>query len=162
MNLIYAISFASTLTLLFYLGKVLVKNQIQKNKDAVSITKLDKDLWKLVSLYVRKKDMDWKGFVNCFTCGKYENYKLVDAGHYIPKATSGSYLKFYEKNIHVQCQDCNRIKAGNYAVYKVKLIEKYGAGIIEHLNALRKSPPLTVTDYQNKISYYADQLKMLK
>lgn len=91
-----AILFASTLTLLFYLGKVLVKRQIQKNKDAVSVTKLDKDLWKLVSLYIRKKDMDWKGFVNCFTCGKYENYKLVDAGHYIPKATKSDKRKLPE------------------------------------------------------------------
>lgn len=103
--------------------------------------------------------MDWKGFVNCFTCGKYENYKLVDAGHYIPKATSGSYLKFYEKNVHVQCQDCNRIKAGNYKVYKDRLIVKYGLGIIEELNALRNEPPLTVTDYQSKIKYYTQWLK---
>lgn len=156
-----AILFAGSLTLLFHLGVVLVKRKIQQNKDIVSITKLDKDLWKVFSLYTRKKKANWKGFVNCFTCGKYENYKLVDAGHYIPKATSGSYLKFYEKNVHVQCQDCNRIKRGNYAVYRLKLIEKYGQGIIEHLNALRKALPLTVTDYQHKIVYYTDQLKII-
>ncbi len=156
-----AILFAASLTLLFHLGKMLVERKIRQNEDTVSITKLDRELWKLFSLYIRKKDADWKGFVHCFTCGKYENYKLVDAGHYIPKATSGSYLKFYEKNVHVQCQDCNRIKAGNYAVYKVKLTEKYGAGIIEHLNALRQAPPLTVTDYQNKIADYTDRLKII-
>lgn len=151
--------FATLFTLIIIFVWELGKWQIRKNKALLSISKLDADLWKLFSLYTRKKDMDWKGFVNCFTCGKYENYKLVDAGHYIPKAISGSYLKFYEKNVHVQCQDCNRLKGGNYKVYKERLIVKYGLGIIEELNALRNESPLTVKDYQSKIKHYSQWLK---
>lgn len=132
---------------------------IAANLKANSITKLDADLWKLFSLYIRKKNMDWKGFVYCFTCGKYENYKLVDAGHYIPKAISGSVLKFEPRNVNVQCQGCNRILRGNYAVYKQKLIEKYGQGIIEQLNSLR-GQSLTYTDYKDKIKYYSQWLKL--
>ena len=156
-----AILFASIFTGVIGGGYWKFKRWKYNRSEAVQIPKLDKDLWKLLSLYIRKKDMDWKCFVNCFTCGRYENYKLVDAGHYIPKSTSGSYLKFYEKNIHVQCQDCNRLKGGNYAVYKERLIVKYGLGIIEELNSLRQSPPLTVTDYKSKISYYTNQLKII-
>lgn len=130
--------------------------------EAVQIPKLDKQLWKLLSRYVRSKDSDWRGYATCFTCGKQDDWRSMDCGHYLAKATTNSYLKFYEKNLAPQCVTCNRIKAGNYAVYKQKLIEKYGEGVINHLNALRQSSPLTVTDYQNKISYYTDQLKMLK
>lgn len=157
-----ALIFASSLTLLFYLSKVLVKKQIQQNKDGVSIKVLDEKLWKIFSKYIRSKDADWKNEVACFTCGVRADWRTQDAGHYVPKSTGGSYLKYYETNVHNQCILCNRIKAGNYAVYKMRLIEKYGEGVINHLNALRQFPPLTVTDYQNKISYYTDQLKMLK
>ena len=96
-----------------------------------SISYLDPVLWKLFSKYTRSKDADWRGQVACFTCGKIDDWRLQDAGHYIPKAISGSYLKFYEKNVHSQCQNCNRLLGGNYQVYKERLTVKYGQGIIQ-------------------------------
>ena len=125
-----AFLFASIFPALLYLIKLRLRMAHTANKKANSISKLDKDLWKLFSKYIRIKDTDFKGFVGCFTCHKQDDHRLMDAGHYIPKATSGSYLKFYEKNVHPQCQDCNRLKGGNYGVYKEQLILKYGAGII--------------------------------
>lgn len=127
---------------------------------ANSITKLDADLWKLFSKFIRSKDADWKGQAACFTCGKIDDYRAMDAGHYLAKATTNSYLKFYEKNVNPQCVQCNRWLNGNYAVYKEKLIEKYGQGIIGELNSLRSKPPLTITDYKDKIKHYSQWLKL--
>jgi DNA-directed RNA polymerase subunit N (RpoN/RPB10) len=129
------------------------------NLKANSITKLDADLWKLFSKFIRSKNADWKGQVACFTCGKIDDFRAMDAGHYLAKATTNSYLKFYEKNVNPQCVKCNRWLNGNYAVYKVKLIEKYGESIIPELNSLRSKPPLTITDYKQKIKYYSQWLK---
>ncbi len=156
-----AIFFASIFPVLYYLIEKRIEMARVAKERRNSVTKLDEDLWALLSRYTRLKAADWKGFVYCFTCPKYENWKLVDAGHYIPKATSGSYLKFYERNIHVQCQECNRLKGGNYKVYKQKLIAKYGDDIISELNALRSKPPLTVSEYKEKIKHYKQLLKPL-
>lgn len=126
---------------------------------ANSTVKLDADLWKVFSKYIRSKDADWKGQVACFTCGKIDDYRAMDAGHYIPKAITNSYLKFYEKNVNPQCVSCNRWLNGNYEVYKQKLIEKYGVGIIQEFNSLRSKPPLTITEFKDKIKYYSQWLK---
>ena len=130
-----------------------------KKIQAESITELDKKLWTLLSKFIRLKDADWKGQVACFTCGKVNDYRALDCGHYLAKSTTNSYLKFYEKNLAPQCVSCNRWLNGNYAVYKVKLIEKYGEWIIPHLNSLRSKPPLTVSDYKQKIKFYSQWLK---
>lgn len=156
-----AVLFASIFPVLLYLIRLRLAMSRTAYQKANSIAKLDKDLWKLFSKYTRIKDADFKGYVACFTCHKQDDHRLMDAGHYIPKATSGSYLKFYEKNVHPQCQDCNRLKHGNYAVYKGQLILKYGAGIIEELNLLRSHPPLTLLDYKEKIRHYSNQLKII-
>lgn len=132
------------------------RKRIKENEELISITKLEADLWKIFSKYIRSKDADWKGYITCFTCPTTDDWRTFDAGHYIPKATSGSYLKFYERNVHPQCINCNRLKGGNYTEYKNRLILKYGLDIIKELNSLRQSPPLNILDYQKKIAYYSN------
>lgn len=136
-----------------------IKRKIAKNKALNSISKLDKDLWTIFSKYIRKSAADWKGYVTCFTCPTYDDWRTFDAGHYLPQALGISVFKYYEKNVHPQCINCNRIKSGNYGEYKKRLIIEYGEGTIEELNALRNSAPMTVTDYKTKINYYSQWLK---
>jgi DNA-directed RNA polymerase subunit N (RpoN/RPB10) len=158
---LYAIGFASLLTLLVWLIVQKIKLMKAARLRANSTVKLDADLWKVFSKYIRSKDADWNGQVACFTCGKIDDYRAMDAGHYLAKATTNSYLKFYEKNVNPQCISCNRWLNGNYAVYKVKLIEKYGQGIIADLNSLRSKPPLTIIEFKDKITYYTNRLKII-
>ncbi len=137
----------------------LYHRKIKENTELISITKLDKDLWKLMSRYVRLSAADWKGYVSCYTCGKQDDWRSFDAGHYIAKATTNSFLKFYEKNVHPQCITCNRVLNSNHDEYTKRLMLEYGDDIIRELNSLRNQPPLTVTDYQTKIKYYSQWLK---
>jgi len=154
-----AFIFASLFPITYHIILVLIRRSIKQNTELISITQLDKDLWKIFSKYIRSKDRDWKNEVACFTCDRRDDWRAYDAGHYIPKATSGSFLKFYEKNVNPQCLNCNRLKGGNYPEYKKRLIIKYGTSIINELNSLRQSPPLTILDYQKKIAYYSNLLK---
>lgn len=158
MNLIYAILFASSLTLLFYLGKVLVKRKIQQNKDSVSTASLDKELWTLTSKYVRSKDADWKGFVSCYTCGTQYEWKYTDCGHCIPKSTTGSYLKFDLRNLRPQCKICNQVKGGMRKEFEQKLKLEYGENIISELMKL-KDKSLTIQEYKDRINYLKFWLK---
>ena len=148
------ITVATKRVVLYYYRK-----KIKENQDLISIAKLDEQLWKIFSKYIRSKDADWKGYITCFTCPTTDDWRTFDAGHYLPQALGISVLKFYEKNVHPQCINCNRLKQGNYKEYRNRLIVKYGLGIIEELTSLRQSPPLTVLDYQKKIAYYSNWLK---
>ncbi len=164
MSLINAFLFASLLALAYHLAKVIIKRRIQTNNQIGDKTraKLKENLWKIFSRYIRLKDADWKAFTNCFTCGKYEDFRLVDAGHYLPKAGNSDALYFSELNVHVQCVNCNRLLDGNVKVYKERLIAKYGPQIIQQLNTLRTAPPFTTQDYKQMIDKYAILLKELK
>lgn len=97
------------------------------------VAKLKKDLWKQFSMYIRQRD---KGV--CFTCGKRDEWKNTDAGHYIPKSVGGANLYFNEKNVHAQCTGCNRFRHGNLSQYALRLQEKYGPNILIWLEAYRK------------------------
>jgi hypothetical protein len=58
----------------------------------------------------------------------------IHSGHFIHGNTKRSY--FFEKNIHAQCRSCNFYKDGARDLYALKLIEKYGDGIIQELHKI--------------------------
>jgi hypothetical protein len=83
-------------------------------------TKADK--W--FSIFIRLRDSDDNGYSVCITCGKIMFFRNLDVGHYVKREHQG--VRFYEKNCHAQCKECNWLKQGNDAVYKEKIIELYG------------------------------------
>jgi NinG protein len=89
-----------------------------------------KDLWTIWSIHIRSREADWKGFTHCISCGKFQHWKLMDAGHY-----HHTLLDFDDTNVNTQCKQCNGMKKGNPRGYAVGLIRKYGPGIIEELDA---------------------------
>ena len=50
-----------------------------------TISKLKKELDKWFSLYVRLKDSDDYGMVNCYTSGRSYHYKQIHAGHFMSR-----------------------------------------------------------------------------
>ena len=89
-------------------------------KKKQSIKELRKEVWKVFSTYIRKRD----NFI-CFTCGKPGN----EAGHFIHKNS----LDFNEININCQCPRCNKWLHGNLGEYGIRLIKKYGIKKVEQL-----------------------------
>jgi len=102
---------------------------LRKYKDS---KKLHQKAWKLMSLFIRNRGAK-DGANRCFTCGKWENIKDLDCGHYIHRDS----LDFNEVNLQSQCTKCNRFLHGNSGVFAHNLIMTYGLQVYKELEGLR-------------------------
>ena len=105
-----------------------------------SIPKLKKIADEVFSLYIRTF-YAMNGLVPCFTCDRLFPIKEIDAGHYVSR-TCGT-LRYEPRNVHPQCVHCNRFCEGKKDIYALRLINKYGSGILEELNKWKNIPPTT-------------------
>jgi hypothetical protein len=117
-----------------------------------SPTKLKKELWKIQSIYIRRKEG------KCFTCGKKYPWKLLQAGHFEHKDC----LDFETKNIHAQCVRCNKHLSGNLGAYAEHLEELYGFGVVQEIRGQRdKIKRWKVSELEEKINFYKEAIKKL-
>ncbi len=124
-----------------------------------SLARLKKILWDLFSKYIRNKYADEDGAVACFTCGRWDHWKNMDAGHYIPKSVSLA-LRYDERNVHPQCTACNRFRHGNLTQYALSLKKKYGADILEALDNDKHSiSKYNRSELEEMIELYKNKLK---
>lgn len=133
---------------------------VNKSEKKQSIKYLKKELDRIFSLYIR-----WLGAKDgknkCFTCDVILPIEKLQCGHY----ESRKYLSLrYEiSNNSPQCPTCNIIKSGNYTVYALRMIEKYGK---EHLDwlAIKKHNIVkwTAFEYQLMINEFSEKLKNLQ
>lgn len=75
------------------------------------------------SEYIRLSHADEYGIVKCVTCGKYDHWKRMDCGHFIPRTHLAT--RFNEVNCAPQCPECNQWKGGmleKYYKQQIKLI----------------------------------------
>jgi hypothetical protein len=77
---------------------------------------LYKKAWTLFSKAVRSETVDSIGRAECFTCGIKMPPENLQAGHYFHGR-----LDFDKRNVHPQCQRCNKWLHGNLAHYGVRL-----------------------------------------
>lgn len=110
--------------------KVEKVKKIKKLKKKTT-SQLKKELDRLFSIYIRKKNADENGIAQCVTCGTRKHWKELQNGHY--ESRSHLSLRFDETNCNVQCQVCNIWKGGNYTAYVLFMLNKYGK---EHLEML--------------------------
>lgn len=112
---------------------------------------LKKQLWKVFSEYVRKRD---KGI--CFTCGRKVEGSGYHSGHFIPKSVGGLSLYFDESNVNGQCYNCNINLGGNQYAYGIKL----GEAKVKELYLLKQQ---ITKDYPflQKIEEYKEKIKQL-
>jgi len=90
-------------------------------------------------------------------------YKEAQACHYVPKSL-GLEVYFEERNVHAGCVSCNMFKHGNLHEYAPFLEKKYGTGILQELQKLRRSKPMGTADarsfLESKLIYFTEQLKV--
>lgn len=123
------------------------------------IRKLDK----IFSEYIRLRDANDFGYVFCCTCEKWDNWKYMDAGHYISKGNNHSILRWNEKDVHAQCKVCNQMKEGNYEKYQDFMIKRYTPGEIGELHMMKnQEQKLTRFELKVKIDHYTRLVKELK
>lgn len=88
--------------------------------------KLIARLDKVFSQWVRSKDADHRGFVQCFTCGQFKHWKTVDAGHFQSRAKFST--RWDEMNVKPQCKSCNGFRSGEQFKFARHLDRVYGEG----------------------------------
>ena len=128
-----------------------------------TISKLKKELVKWFSLYIRLRDANEYGMVQCFTCGIVRGYKDgMQNGHFQSRKHLAT--RFSEDgNCEVQCLKCNIFDSGQQYLFSLRLDEKYGEGRAEELEQLaRTTLKISRVEYEEKISYYKNLVENLK
>jgi hypothetical protein len=96
--------------------------------------KLIARLDKVFSQWVRSKDADHRGFVQCFTCGVWKQWKTVDAGHFQSRAKFST--RWDEMNVKPQCKSCNGFRSGEQYLFARHLDRVHGEGTAMELEQL--------------------------
>lgn len=132
---------------------------VDKAERKKSIKYIKKQLDDIYSLYIRWKDAK-DGKNRCFTCNVELPIKELQDGHYESRRFLA--LRYFDGNNNPQCFRCNITLKGNYTVYALRMIEKYGK---EHLDllAIKKHNTVkwTAFEYQLLIDEYTEKVKVL-
>jgi len=96
-----------------------------------TIPKLTAKAQKVFNAYIRKRDSQ-DGYFTCISCGRTLTTDQMDAGHFAP-VKGGSALRFDEYNVNGECKKCNGFDEFHLIGYRRGIIEKYGEGVLIHL-----------------------------
>ena len=137
---------------------------IQKAKRK-SVSKLKKEVWDIFSKYIRLRDClettGCKAFALCVTCDRRYHLKLLQAGHFISGRHNAGL--FSEKGTHAQCYNCNINLKGNTLEYRRKIIQLYGEGYDEVLEAeARPVRKFTRPELEDLKRYYTEKIRELE
>ena len=122
------------------------------------MNKKDK-LDKVFSEYIREKGSINK-YNTCFTCGKVLPISELHCGHFLSRRYLA--IRWNVLNAKPQCRDCNVFKNGNEKIFKKRLRQEYGNGVIADLEFQKhKIVKLTDEDYKEKIKFFKNKIKEL-
>ena len=126
-----------------------------------TISKLKKELDRWFSLYIRLRDANEYGMVQCFTSGRVYHYKSIHAGHFISRRCLST--RWCEFNVQPQSAADNLFGQGKQWQFGINLDAKYGAGTAEEIQAkARQIQKFSRVDYEEKIGYYKSLVEKLK
>lgn len=103
------------------------EKELQQDEDLQTLVN---DLDIIFSRYIRLKDADMYGMVECYTCDWEGKYTQLDCGHFVPR--SHMYTRYSEQNCKPQCVGCNRVKGGRLKEFAEHL-ERDNPGSVEIL-----------------------------
>ena len=120
-----------------------------------TLAQLKKDAWKVFSIWVRKNNADWRGYVECVTCGKkfIWNSGMIHAGHWIHDK-----LDYDPRNVHPQCRNCNyKYNKNANTAYAIYMALTYGPKEMDRLRkyAYKKGNLYTRKELEEVIETYA-------
>lgn len=125
-----------------------------------SVKTLKTKLWRMFSKYIRLRDSDEDGYVECFTGGGKMWWRDSQAGHFQSRRFSSTFI--HEKNVHAQSPEHNLFLAGNQYVYGKRLDEVYGQGTADELVQLsRQTFKITIPWLEERLEYYSKEVERL-
>lgn len=130
-----------------------------------SIRTMKGRVWKVFSEYIRLRDCllttGLLDYGKCITCGKTVPRKLLQAGHFISGRHNANL--FSERGTHAQCYNCNINLRGNTLEYRRKIIELYGEGVDEELEAEnKKDKNFTVEGLEKLMASLKEKIRLLE
>jgi hypothetical protein len=106
-----------------YVERATVRNSRTEDKISESDrSSLIHDLDFTFSRYIRIREANTNGIVECYTCGKSDHWTKMQCGHYIKRADT--LLRWDSRNARTQCESCNCYKHGNIDEYTNRLNEE--------------------------------------
>jgi len=96
------------------------KNQKRKKHRSPKV-RLKKRAWELCSKYIRLRDADEFGIIDCITCSKRVHWKEAQASHLVGGRSNS--ILFDERGLYASCMPCNIFLHGNILSY-VKFMQK--------------------------------------
>ena len=129
-----------------------------RKRETLSSLKGKADKW--FSIYIRLRDSDSNGYCRCITCGKAENWKYMDAGHFVQRQHLGT--RYDEQNVNSQCKGCNNKNWNQGEQYRhgIAIDQKYGRGVAEYLDEVpRSGNKITRSEYMELIDKYRQKAR---
>ena len=118
---------------------------------------LVKNLDTVFSQYIRLRYAK-NEIAECYTCGKKDNYKKLQAGHFASRRHYAT--RWNEYNVQVQCYSCNIGMQGLQFEFGKRLNLQYGNNFAEDLLIeSKKAVKFTDLDLKDMIEQYKDKLK---
>jgi len=126
-----------------------------------TISKLKKELDKIFSIYIRLREANEYGMVQCFTSGRVYHYKKIHAGHFMSRRHLST--RWCETNVQPQSAADNLFGQGEQFKFGLNLDSKFGEGTAEELQyKSRTTLKISRVEYEQKISYYKSLVDKLK
>jgi|688.fasta_scaffold174778_5 hypothetical protein len=118
------------------------------------------DLDDAMSQYIRIKNADANGIVQCYTCSWKGRWQDADCGHFVSRGTM--LLRWDTRNLKVQCKNCNQMNYGNIECYAANL-NKDTPGLSDQLFEEAKEPhKWTRDDLKEMLIDIRAKLKLVK
>jgi hypothetical protein len=104
-----------------------------------SLSALKRKAWAAFSRHVRQKEAA-DGYGKCVTCSTVLRWQEAHAGHFV-HASRQSPLSYDERNVHLQCPQCNYYGMQGLAPirYTQYMQARYGEPVVEELLAMKHS-----------------------
>lgn len=133
----------------------LKKTQFKRQRPSTLQNELDG----IFSEYIRRLHADQYGATQCVTCGVYARWKMMDAGHFIPRQHLGTRYDIY--NVFPQCRSCNRELEGNMSYFNDYLTRAFGENMVVQLKEKSKQI-IHGFSYKEKIEEFKWKLHNLR
>ena len=102
-------------------SKKIIKVPKREGKKRKSLIE-EADTW--ASRYIRLRDMRPDGLVQCYTCTAILHPKAIQCGHFVGRAHYST--RYDMRNMHAQCQRCNKFRSGEPGAYAYRLYMEIG------------------------------------
>lgn len=126
------------------------KEKLKSRADHLKDTQVAFNAW------VRERD----AALPCISCGRHHQGKY-DAGHYRTTAACPE-LRFEPLNVHRQCSPCNTQLSGNIVNYRIELVKRIGAVLVDWLEGPHEPKKYTVEELKALTAHYRAKTRELK